>query len=109
MLPKAKRLTTKDFKQFQRTFFVHTPRLTLRCIRVPVGKEKFAVIVSASTYKKAVDRNLLRRRMYHIIAKHPFQPQKTLTVTLKKGALDITFKELEQEVLMAVKQAVRRL
>src|SRR3989344_8768668 len=115
MLPKSRRLKTEDFKNFRqftttpRTQVVNAPHLLLRFFRVPPGKEKFAVIVSASTYKKAVERNLLRRRIYHIIAKHPFQPQKTLTVTVKKGALGVALKELEQEFLEATKKTNTRL
>src|SRR3989338_4589535 len=101
MLPKSRRLKTKDFKNMRRASSVSAPHMMLRFVKVPTGKEKYAVIVSASAYKKAVSRNLLRRRIYHIIGKHPFPPQNTLTVTIKKGALDLTFKELEQELLEA--------
>lgn len=114
MLPKSRRLKTKDFRDIRqsaatsRAAVINAPHLLLRFLKVPQGEERFAVIVSASSYKKAVERNLLRRRVYHIIAKHPFTPRRTLTVTLKKGALDSTFKELEQEFLTAAMQAVHR-
>lgn len=113
MLPKSRRLTTEDFKYIRqsattsRASVVGTPHLLLRFLKVPAGKEKYAVIVGASAYKKAVSRNLLRRRIYHIIGKHPFPLQKTLIITLKKGALGMTFKELEQELLGAVQQVTR--
>jgi len=74
-------------------------------VRVSAGdsfstkKGKAAVIVSSSFYKKAVDRNLLRRRVYHIIAKHPTILLGLFTVTLKKGALALSSAELEKELL----------
>ena len=82
----------------------HAPHFFLRTRAASPKEEKVAVIVSGSTYKKAVDRNLLRRRMYHLLRKH----KKTtaglaLTVTFKKGALKSTFEELEQEFLGVAK------
>lgn len=111
MLPKSRRLQTGDFKNLPQARIIHAPHLLLRLFpALPITKGKAAVIVSASTYKKAVDRNLLRRRMYHIIGKHQVLLHgRILTVTLKKGALAAAFKELEEEFLTAIKQqAVRR-
>ncbi len=109
MLPKSRRLTTEDFKHLRQGRVTHTPHFLLRLFPVsPTGLSqagKAAVVVSASTYKKAVDRNLLRRRMYHVIeAHHSLLQGHTLTLTLKKGALDASFRELEQEFITAVQK-----
>ncbi len=99
MLPKSKRLTTEDFKTLKGGRTTHTPHLILRLSPAPEGVGKFAVVVSSSNYKRAVDRNLLRRRLYSLIKRLlPLLPKGILTVTCKKGALLATFSELENEV-----------
>lgn len=108
MLPKSQRLHTEDFKDLRKARTVHAQHLFIRVAALsgngtssPAGRS--AVIVAASTYKKAVDRNLLRRRMYHVIAKHPDVLRgESFTVTLKKGALECTSGELEREFLQAL-------
>lgn len=100
MLPKSKRFTTEDFKKMRNTQTMHAPHFFIRFYPVPAGNEKTAVIVSSGTYKRAVDRNKLRRRMYHLVAKHnALLSGRALTATFKKGALDMTFTGLENELL----------
>jgi|SRR3989344_5310351 len=103
MLPKFRRLKTEDFKDMHKMRAVNAPHFLLR-MSVGGNHGKVAVIVSSSNYKRAVDRNLLRRRMYHIIEKHYSKLHgKTVTVTIKKGALKASFGELEQEFLKAIR------
>ena|SRR3989338_3938678 len=109
MLPKSRRLKTEDFKKLGKTRVLHAPHFFLRLTEAPqsqsraAGEGRAAVIVSGSIYKKAVARNKLRRRMYHLIAKHVPLAGRHITITLKKGALDAAFKDLEQELLLVVK------
>lgn len=103
MLPKSKRLTTEDFKKIRGGKTVHTPHLILRLTSVPKETEKSAVIVSSASYKRAVDRNLLRRRLYSIIAKHLLlRSGFNLTITVKKGALTVPYGALQGEVETAL-------
>ena len=108
MLPKTKRLRTEDFKDLRKARTLHAQHLFIRVTKLAetslsMAAGRAAVIVAASTYKKAVDRNLLRRRMYHAIAKHPTLLQgSSFTVTLKKGALACSARELEQELLQVL-------
>lgn len=109
MLPKAKRLTTEDFKQFRRTSITHTAYFLFRFRRVPAGAEQFAVVVPSVAYKKAVSRNLLRRRMYHLMRAHQSGLLGlSLAVTIKKGARELPFKTLEREFLNGVALMRRR-
>lgn len=66
MLPKEKRLTRDEFSRFfvsgKRT---HTPAFQI--IYTPSPITKVAVVVGKKVYKKAVDRNRLRRQLYHIM------------------------------------------
>ena len=99
MLSKSRRLKTEDFKDMRKMRVVHAPHFLLR-VTVGVNRGKAAVIASSSAYKKAVNRSLLRRRMYHIIEKHySLLHGRTVTVTIKKGALGASFGELEKELV----------
>ena len=105
MLPKARRLTTRDFKSLRRGRTVNTAHLALRVFPAGAGG-KVSVVVSSSSYKRAVDRNLLRRRLYAIIEAHATKLQgRTLIVTARKGALGIPFSALKEEFLGALGQA----
>lgn len=108
MLPKSKRLKTAGFKSMRRGQTINAPHFLLRLFPAAKGEGKAAVIVSASAYKKAVDRNLLRRRMYHIIRANASALQaQVLTVTMKKSALNAAFSDLEREFIAAFKEAPR--
>ncbi|KKW22230.1 MAG: ribonuclease P protein component [Candidatus Taylorbacteria bacterium RIFCSPHIGHO2_02_49_25] len=100
MLPKSKRLTAEGFKQFRNARASHTAHFLLRFRGVPAGAEKFAVVVPSSAYKKAILRNLLRRRMYHLMRAHQEDLRGlSIAAVVKKGTLALTFKELEREFL----------
>lgn len=66
MLPKKQRLTKKEFDRFfsagQRQ---HSPFFTL--IHVGEGEFHGAVVVGKKVFKRAVDRNRLRRRLYNAL------------------------------------------
>ncbi len=104
MLPKSKRLTTEDFKVLRGGRVLHTLHLLVRLFPAAKGTNlsvhgcKAAVIVAGSSYKKAVDRNLLRRRLYSIIERNAdLLPHASLTIICKKGALEASFSELQRE------------
>lgn len=66
MLPKAKRLTRDEFSRFFASGKrVHTP--AVQFVYTPSTKIKVAVVVGKKVYKNAVDRNHLRRQLYHIM------------------------------------------
>ena len=103
MLPKSQRLTTGDFKKLRTRKAIHTPHFLLRLNDTPSHSNKAAVIVSSAVYKRAVDRNLLRRRIYHTLRTRPsLILHKAVTVTVKKGALSIPYKEVEKEIREAL-------
>ena len=60
---------------------------------------KVAAVVSARVEKKAVKRNLLRRRMYEALRPRlPLLSGSRLVITAKKGAPALSFKELQSEI-----------
>lgn len=108
MLPKSRRFKTEDFKVFRGTRVLHTPNLLLRLGISSEKNGKAAVIVSSATYKKAVDRNLLRRRVYSVLEKHPLLLfGRMVTATVKKGALKASYTTLEKELQGALTLACK--
>lgn len=99
MLPKSRRLKTGDFKSLHKARTAHAPHLFIH-VAEAAGAGKAAVVVSSAVCKRAVDRNLLRRRLYHLLRKHDrLVHGKTVVVTLKKGAAAATFQDLEAELV----------
>ena len=78
----------------------HSPHFFVR-IKNGASSEgvKVAAVVSARVEKKAVKRNLLRRRMYEALRSHlPTLCGSRLVITAKKGAPALSFKELQSEL-----------
>lgn len=66
MLKKNRRLTTAEFdRYFSKGRRYHSPNLTL--VYTYTGNFHGSVVVGKKVYKKAVDRNKLRRQLYQII------------------------------------------
>ena len=103
MLPKSSRLTQEDFD-------TNRPRIFFRseivdCAKVSLVTQKFACVVSKKTYKRAVDRNLIKRRIFHILYAYSkntdtnnTQPTPSLIFYPKKNSLDVTYQALEAEI-----------
>ena len=69
MLAKKQRLTKKEFDRvFAQGKRSHSP--TLQLIYLPDSNFRAAVVCGKKVFPKAVDRNLLRRRMYALLAQY---------------------------------------
>ena len=123
MLSKQRRLPRKlfptDLRQGQ---VVHTHHFSLRVVRantVPEvrpletrgrtsGKARVSVVVSKKVAKSAVDRHLVKRRVYEAVAtfeKTTPLPAGAYVFFAKKDAHARSFKEINEEVLMLLAQA----
>ena len=96
MLAKAKRLTTKDFKGSK-------PKIAYRGaffdISLSPGTEtKFACIVSKKRIKRAVDRNLARRRIYTLLKDINLSTPSLVFVYPTKAMLRAPFASLKEEL-----------
>ena len=70
MLKKSNRLNRAEFDRvFKDNQTVHGDRLIFLKTNESDLKDKFAVVVSKKTFKRRVDRNRLRRLIYHSIQK----------------------------------------
>lgn len=73
-----------------------TENLSLK-IKDNTTEPKVLFVVSKSVFKKAVERNLLKRRARAIT--QSFKPKKTLTFFFKKGVKDLSYKALKEEMI----------
>lgn len=95
MLKKKERLTKKEFDRFfsvGRRF--HSPIFTL--IHAPGSSFHGAVVVGKKVYKKSVDRNRLRRRLYNILYRLSRENslQGVYIILTKPAAKDAKFADL---------------
>jgi len=106
MLPRKQRIESGQFSLFKGARFLHTPHFLFRYKPLPSASvARAAVVVSTTTYKKAVDRNRIKRRTYAVLE----QPLKTfppllLSVTVKPKALTLSTAVLREEVLQALEK-----
>jgi len=106
MLKKKERLTKKEFDRFfssgKRS---HSELFSL--IYSPTPTFHSAVVVGKKVYKKAVNRNLLRRRLYNIIYRESREKNlKGVYIVLAKPAVKgVSFKALREALLATIKIA----
>lgn len=74
MLPQSERVRAdRDYRRIFRTSRpAHSSHLTVR--RVPAAKNRFGFVVSKKVAKHATVRNLIKRRMRHIVSTWPKTP-----------------------------------
>lgn len=110
MLPKNRRISKKIFTAISRSKgkIIQSPFLTAKIIkkeRECEGKSFFSFVVSGKVSKKAVERNLLRRRGYaavRLVSKN-IQPCFVCVFYFKKPALSLSYKKLEGEITTILK------
>ncbi len=104
MLKKKERLTKKEFDRFfsigKR---IHSPALTL--LYTPDETFHGAVVVGKKIYKKAVDRNRLRRRLYNALYKEIKEAGITgvFIILVKSGTIGLDSQEQRQAISDSLK------
>jgi len=109
MLPSKNRLRSADFKGLRGARVFHSPHFFIRIARgaetgkglQPVARPlgRAAAVVSSAVAKKAVQRNLLRRRIYAVLRGRPEMLRSGLTIIqAKKGAPALSFAQLQGEL-----------
>lgn len=101
MMPKELRLKSeKDIKRAARGSVVYGDALILRHIKTRNETSRFVTVVSSKVSKKAVVRNLIRRRLAAIFKKaEPIMLAKVdAMVSVKNNAKDLDFNQLKLEV-----------
>jgi len=110
MLPKKNRIKRIEFpSQKTRGFGVHGKYITLYFYNTKNNdsNSRFSVVVSKKTAKKAVDRNLLKRRAYASIKNIVLDVKKPITCVLyiKKSAREAPPQNLKLDIEKTFKKS----
>ena len=114
MLPKNRRINKRYFTEIlPKSVYFRSKNFSLKVsplssvLDLARNKEsQFAFVVSGKMFKKAVDRNLIKRRLRAIVSKNlkEIKDGYFFIFISQKTILDLKFKELEQEVLFLLKK-----
>ncbi|MCX6713963.1 MAG: ribonuclease P protein component [Candidatus Vogelbacteria bacterium] len=114
MLPKNRRINKQYFAEIlpkSRSFGSKNFTLKVSPLKpdnklILDNKSRFAFVVSGKMFKKAVDRNLIKRRFRAIIAKNLVEIKDGyfLIFISQKTVLSLKFKDLEQEVTFLLRK-----
>lgn len=109
MLKKDFRITeNKDFQiVLKNGRFVHTGNFLLKYIKNTLTNSRFGFIVSTKTFKRAVDRNLVKRRLRETIRLNlgSIKDGYDIVFIIKKPALGVKYGDLEKDVLNALEKS----
>lgn len=109
MLKKDFRITeNKDFQiVLKNGRFIHTGNFLLKYIKNNLINSRFGFVVSTKTFKRAVDRNLVKRRLRETIRLNLDSIKEGYDVVfiIKKPALGVKYGDLEKGVLNALEKS----
>jgi ribonuclease P protein component len=108
MLGRKHRINKKLFAEITRAGkSVSSNNLSLKIQPIPADDSVFGLVVSSRVAKKAVDRNKLKRRARHIVAK--MMPEikngSGIIIFFKPGSEKLKFQELEKEIKIIFQKA----
>lgn len=99
MLPKSQRLTKEDFKGLRPKVFFRGELFDIGYI--PGETKKFACVIAKKTLSKAVDRNLIKRRIMECLQEvNPSKPY-SFVIYPKKISLSTSYQQLHKEIIKA--------
>ncbi len=108
MLPATNRLKQeKDFSLLARSKkSAFSKAVSMKVRENALPHSRFGVVVGIKVHKRAVKRNLLRRRIREILKKHlpTIKPGYDVMIMTQTRALDLEFSELEAQVLSCLKK-----
>lgn len=109
MLPTQKRLKKDDFDLLKKTRnkTCSSKSFSLKIYDAGFNPSRFAVIIPASVYKKAVQRNKVKRRFKSVMQKHTkeFKNGFAVVVYPKKTEPESVFNKIEEELMVVFKKA----
>jgi len=114
-MPKEKQKLTKD-KDFERVFksgrSAYAPFLLLKYLKNKIGITRFGIIVSAKVSKKAVLRNLAKRRIREILRLNKEKIKKGFDIIIvvspkivSQSGKILKYQEIEKTLLNLLKKA----
>jgi ribonuclease P protein component len=108
MLSRTSRISKTEFKALGRGVSYHSPNLFLSVYpKTDNFPSQFSFVCSKKVAKTAVKRNLLRRRGYNIIGKNLVDIGRGsyCVFSFKKGAENLSFKEIEGQILFLLQKS----
>ena len=109
MLPVRNRLKREDFKKIKvlKSKIFSSEYFNLKLFSVGFSPSRFAIILSSSVFKKAVQRNKTRRQIKGFILGHLKEIKNGLAVMIysKKESINLSSKEREVELLGLFRKA----
>jgi ribonuclease P protein component len=96
MLPKPERFTKEDFTGKRPKVFFRGEYLDIAAVTLPT--QKFACVTAKKTFKRAVDRNLIKRRIFGVIKENKPNVPYSLVFYPKKESITIPFLQLHNEI-----------
>ena len=108
MLAKENKINTQLFKDvLNKGKFYNFTFFSTKFLRLTEESEsKFAFVAPKKAFRKAVLRNLIRRKSYNIIknARKNIIPSTAVIFFFKKEASDLDFSDLEKEIIFSLKK-----
>jgi ribonuclease P protein component len=99
MLPKSKRLTKEDFNEKRPKVFFRGELFDVAVVTLTT--QKVACVTAKKTLKRAVDRNLIKRRLLSIIATTKLPTPYSFVFYPKKNSQTAPFLRLQEEIKKA--------
>jgi ribonuclease P protein component len=99
MLPKSKRFTKEDFQGKRPKVFFRSDILDIAGLTLP--SQKFACVTSKKTLRRAVDRNLIKRRIFGVVSEVSKPTDVSFVFYPKKGSSTIPYSQLREEIQKA--------
>lgn len=99
MLPKSGRFTKEDFTGKRPKVFFRGELLDIA--EISLSSQKFACVTSKKTLKRAVDRNLIKRRVFSLVQELSPSFAKSLVFYPKKGSVTAPYSQLHKEIKTA--------
>ena len=104
MLPKSKRLTQEHFKGTRPRIFFRGELFDIASLPLPGTTHGFACVIAKKTLAKAVDRNLVKRRIFGAVETLKIEEllkQNSFIIYPKKIILTTPFLRIDEEIKKA--------
>lgn len=99
MLSKKKRFTKEDFEGKRPKVFFRSEIFDIAALTLTT--QKFACVTSKKTLKRAVDRNLIKRRIFSVIQEISPSFEYSLVFYPKKSSPTLPYSQLREEIQKA--------
>ncbi len=96
MLPKSERFTKQDFVGNRPKVFFRGELFDVALVRLTT--QKFSCVTSKKTLKRAVDRNLIKRRIFTIIKELQLKSGNSFIFYPKKNSQTTPYSHLREEI-----------